>query len=322
MLRDVSLRRRAIVAFALAVVSGSSPVIGAPGRPSLSARFLPADATIGRDLVLQIEVDDAAEVIQRAEVEILKDERAGWTKQGATRSAGLHGIATWSTTFTSTTVWEQSGRQPERILVRAKLYGRRGGLILSLGELDPLEVDVLSPSESEARARIFKPVEAETNEFRVVGYAGGEVKAGTASRLRGVIGVGGGITPRLEVLAYVSVGPSFNEPRGLADGGPLTLGFELSLRAFTRRPGAGELSLFAEPFAMIDLRLPGVDPGVGLRAGVQIPLGRLVELEAAIGGAMTYFTIDPTSDASQVGFTGGARFGLRFGGDRPPEETK
>lgn len=294
-----------------------------PGRPGISARFVPFSATVGEEVQVELEVEDPTETIQNATIELLRDEREGWIQRTATQRPGPGPTQIWSGTYTSTSVWATGGlgvRQPERLLVRAKLFGRRGGLILSLGELDPLEVDVLTPAEAQARSRVFAATAPEEDPLRLVGYAGAEGRAGTSARARLLIGVGGNLTPHLELLFYVLVGPRGAPPGRLDEGGPLTLGFEGSLRAFTRPPGYGDWSLFLEPFLGADLRLPGFDPGLGLRAGLEWPLGRLVELEVALGGGLYRFAV--TGDDPFFGFSGGLRVGLRFGGERPEVEAR
>lgn len=294
-----------------------------PGRPGISARFVPLSATVGEAVQVELEVEDPSGTIQNATIELLRDEREGWISRQAVHRQGPGPTQLWSGTYTSTTVWAPGGlgvRQPERLLVRAKLYGRRGGLILSLGELDPLEVDVLTPAEAQARSRVLAATAPEEAPLRLVGYAGVEGRAGTSARARALIGVGGNLTPRLELLIYVLVGPRGSPPSRLDEGGPLTLGFEGSLRAFTRPPGYGEWTLFLEPFLGADLRLPGFDPGLGLRAGVEWPLGRSVELEVALGGGLYRFAV--TGDDPFFGVSGGLRVGLRFGGERPEVEAR
>lgn len=287
------------------------------GRPGISARFVPLAATIGEELRVRLEVDDPTETIQSATLELLRDEREDWLRRPALRRPGPGVTSSWEGTFTSTTVWNPGGlgvRQPERLLLRARLYGRRGGLILTLGELDPLEVDVLTPKESEARARVLTAEAPEEGGLTLVGYAGADARAGSSARIRGVIGVGGDLSPHLELLFFVLVGPKGAPPSRLEEGGPLVLGFEGSLRTFTRPPGRGLWTLFLEPFLGADLRFPGFDPGAGLRAGLQYPLGRLVELEVAVGGAIYLYSVGGADPF--VGASGGLRLGLRFGGER------
>lgn len=281
----------------------------------ISARFGDMVATIGQDVVARVEVDDPLRVTKRVFVEIRGPKDTKWKRMPAERQGGW-----WIATFTSTTVWNAGGirvDQPEQLEARAILYGARGGVLLVIGEIDPLTVDVLSPAETEARDRAFQAfagTEEAPSEFALTGYVGTEGRAGSGARARAFIGVGGALATNFELLFYVGVGPAFSRPEVVADGGPIVLGFDAALRWFARSPYRHVWSAFFEPLVTLDARLPGVDPGAGARAGVLFPMSDEIAVEVSLGGAVMWFDLD------DIGASGMLRAAVRFGGASDDED--
>lgn len=293
--------------------------VPAASAQGISARFGNMVATYREDFSPRIEIEDRVGVVGRVLLEVRAEGQARWRRVEAEPTGKG---SWWEGTFTSTTVWT-TPKEPRFLQVRAQILGRRGGVLLAPGAQEPLLVEVLTKPEVEARERVFKrhAPDAEEDLFSLTGYVGAEGRAGSGARARLVIGAGGSLTELLELAFYVSVGPAFARPDVVPGGGPLVLGFEGTLRAFTRSPAKNVLTLFVEPVVQVDLRLPGVDPGAGLRGGLSYQLGGSLAAELSAGGAVVFFrAVEPNDPGVEVGFTGGLRLALRFGGPKLVEE--
>ncbi len=283
----------------------------------ISARFGDTVATIGEDVVARVDVRDDNRITKRVRVELRRAGDSAWTRVDAVPPSGMS--RWWVATFTSTTVWNDGGirvAQPEQIEMRAFLYGARGGVLLVIGDIEPLTLDVLSPPEAEARDRALAVYDrgGDDDLLTLTGYVGTEGRAGSSARARLFIGVGGTVTTNVELLVYVGVGPAFAVPTILDGGGPLVLGFDAALRFFARAPHLYTWSPFIEPFATVDVRLPGVDPGGGARAGVLYRVSSEIAAELSIGGALMAFNAASDRDV-ELGGAGMLRLAVRFGGE-------
>jgi hypothetical protein len=291
----------------------------------ISARFGNLVATYREDFVARIEVIDEVGVVDRVVLEARAEGQPGWARAEAARTGRG---AWWIGTFTSTSVYPPGQREPELLELRAKILGARGGILLELGGIEPLFVEVLTKPEVEARERVFRIHSKEPDDDGdelswLTGYVGVDGRAGSSARARVVIGAGGSITETLELILCFSVGPTFSRPQVLQAGGPLVLGAETALRVFTRSPARHALTLFLEPVLLVDIRFPGVDPGAGLRGGLSYQFGGELSFEASLGGAAFLFrAIEPMDPGVEVGFSGGVRLQLRFGGPRVPEAVE
>lgn len=251
---------------------------------------------------------------------VVVDLRApGQTRPHPSAAVREPGGAWWVATFTSTVVPTRLRPDaPIHLALSARVLGPRGGLILAIGEDEPLLVEVLSAPEARAQDRalgVRAQGGAARDELELIGYVGADARAGTSARARGLIGAGARLGPRMELGVLVSVGPAFARPTFTTGGGPLVLGFELALRALTTDPALSLFSGFAEPFVGIDLRFPGVDPGAGLRAGLIWTFSADVALEASLGGAIVLFgAAGEEGEEPRPGASGGLRVAARFGG--------
>jgi hypothetical protein len=288
----------------------------------ISARFGDVVATVGKDIVARVDIRDDKRITKRVRVELRRVGESEWTRVDATPPSGM--ARWWVATFTSTTVWNEGGirvAQPDQVELRAFLYGARGGVLLVIGDIEPLTLDVLAPSEAEARERALAVYDrdVEDEQFSLTGYVGTEGRAGSSARARLFIGAGGNVAPNVELLVYVGVGPAFSTPTIFADGGPLVLGFDLAMRLFARSPHAYRWSPFIEPFATVDVRLPGVDPGGGARAGVLYQVSAEIAAELSVGGAVMAFNVAGGPEA-ELGASGMLRLAVRFGGEQETDE--
>ncbi len=297
-------------ATALLLVLAAAPPAQAQG---ISARFGNLVATLGEDFSARIEVADPIGVVDRVLLEARPRGEARWRRAEAVRTGSGDW---WLGTFTSTAIWS-AAEAPELLELRAKVFGQRGGVLLDVGAADPLEVPVLTKPEVEERERVFRayargPEQEEEGLFWLTGYVGTEGRVNSSARARLVIGAGGSLTDLVELIFFVSIGPAFSPPAELESGGPIVLGPEAAVRIFTRPPSQYDLALFIEPNLQVDLRFPGVDPGVGLRGGLSYRAGTDIAVEISLGGAALWIAPD-------VGFAGTLRLALRFGGPRLAE---
>ena len=299
-----------LVAFAGFVTFGAPLPASAQG---ISARFGNDAAVIGRDVVIRVEVSDPVQAVARVEVDLQAAGSDDWTTKNAVADPTGRDPTWWHATFTSTTVW--TPRPPALFKARARLYGERGGLLLELGSIEPLTVDVITAAESVERARVLGSDRARAEaELPFAGYLGIDGRAGTGARARAYLGFGGPVTPRLELIGFVSLGPAFARPDRAGGGGPVTLGAELAVRGYTRPLGADSWTLFAAPYGTVDLRFSGVDAGGGVRVGVNWIVRSELSVELSLGGAAVAFGLsEADGDDPGLGFVGGLRLGLRLG---------
>ena len=295
--------------------------LAGPGT-GISARFSNRVAVHRQHVTVDILVDDPSGAVARLDVALRTAPDLPWKH----RDAHPRTPRRWSATFTSTTVWggsaETTPARPRAVQVQARLYGRRGGLILSTGVPVPFEMDVLTPEQAARRAAVLdRPAEGPGAYQRFRGYVGAEGRAGAAARARAYFGMGIHLTRDWEwVLVTLSVGPSFSPPAGSRGGGPVTLGFRTAVRRYVRIP-RGIWQPFLAPFASADLRFPGLDTTGGLIAGGARAIGRDVHLEAAVFGAVAWFSAvapEDRRDERTLGFTGGVRLGFRLGAGKTP----
>lgn len=325
--------------------------LAAPGlaqAQGLSARFSNQVATLGAPLDVEVLVEDPIRAVDRVKVELRRADDATWTATTAATRADSGSTRTWVARYDAAALWPADRGAPKSLELRALLYGRRGGLLLVIGEIEPFEMDVLTPDRAAMRARALErpaetPGEPTTgaDAFSLAGYVGAEGRLGSSARARAFIGAGGAIADTLELLGVVVVGPTFAEPADLSGGGPFALGFELALRAYVdpledkasearsgpegREDGSGrrrpqkpkDWNLFAQPFLTGEARLPGFDAGGGLRAGALYWVSNEVAVEASLGGALMGFgLVTPEGETKNLGFSGGLRVGVRFGPER------
>lgn len=257
----------------------------------ISARFVDTWATRGEPIIIEARIEDQIGVVDHVEFELSIDDRRVRTATVAS--------APWSATFASEAVWPFD---PERLEVRARLFGRRGGLLLGLGVPFGYSLEILEPAQSAQRRRDFAPP-PEEGPFPVVVVLAAEARAGSASRTRAHVAVLGPVHPRAQLKLALSVGPSFAEPDVLAGGGPLVLGAELGARFLATRRA------FVDAVATADLRFPGFDPGGAVFVGLHGPWGGIGWEVSAGGGALA---ANATDDVDAV-FFGAVRAGVRFG---------
>lgn len=283
----------------------------------VSARFSNQVAIQGQDVEVEVLLEDPAQVVTRIQVELRRPTDATWT---ATTAAATASRERWVSTFPASIVW--ASPPADTLEVRALLYGRRGGLILVVGELEPFEMDALPPALAEARRRALTRPHSDApatgaDTVPIAGYVGVGARMGSTARARVFIGAGGPLGDTLELRGLILVGPSFSEPQERAGGGPFVLGVELDLRAYVCALSASTWNLFAQPFLGVDLRLPGVDLVGGLRAGGLYWISQEVALEASLGGGPVVFGLSaPAGERTALGFSGGLQLGVRFGPER------
>ena len=151
----------------------------------------------------------------------------------------------------------------------------------------------------------------------MIGWLGTEGRVGSSARIRASIGLGLRLTKLTELEVHGAVGPAFAEPDLLASNGPMVLGIEAGLRVFTRDIRLVLWSPWIEAFGGADFRLPGVDPGIGLRAGVTWNFSADIALDGSLGGMfVVYRAFDPQDRSAVGGASGGLRIEARFGGGR------
>ena len=279
----------------------------------LSARFDTQIVTQGEDVVIEVSVAAPREVVARVQVELRRPDQSTWTATSAAAGAYDPARQIWRATYPAAAVWP-AGPPPDVLEARALLYGRRGGLMLVVGEIAPYELDALPPALAEARRRaLTRPAEpaAEGADVGLVGYIGAEGRLGSTARARVFLGIGVPVARGWEIVPGVHVGPTFDKPDDLG-GGTVLFGAELGARV--RTEPMGKLTLYAWPVTQVDLRLPGVDVGGGLRAGAAYSLGEELALTADVGGLLMLFAASAgDGDRRRAGFSGGLRVGIRFG---------
>jgi hypothetical protein len=279
--------------------------------PGLSARIAPVRAVEGEPMVVLVEVDDAAGAVGAVGVEV-RTATGAWVRASAVQEAVL---GRWRADVPARHV-PPAG---QAIAVRAMVLGARGGLLLDIGHDDPLTVTVSSAERAAVEDRVLRQASTQTHGGpldRLVAYVGAEGRAGTGARVRVLLAVGIALTERQEVTLGVTVGPAFSRPAALSEGGAIVLGVEAGWRAFTQAPRFASFAPYLEVALASDLRLPGVDPSAALRVGLSADLGLDTRIDLSIGGGPVIWSATESAD---LGFAGGGRLALRFGGVGPAE---
>ncbi len=252
------------------------------------------------------------ELIGAVIVDAKAEGAADWSSRRA-EAIDMNGM--YEATFTSTIV----PNSPGRMEIRARIVGTREGTLLELGDDEPLLVEVLSAPEAKKQAELFAPLKKASDEsdLGLIGWVGTEARAGSSARIRASIGLGLRVGKYSEALAHVTVGPAFSRPALLEGGGPMVLGIEGGFRVFTKDVRLELWSPFIEVAAGADLRLPGVDPTLGLRGGLTLNASADVAVDVSIGGMfIVYRALDPEDRSAVGGASGGLRLEARFGGGR------
>lgn len=273
--------------------------------PGLSARLVPVRAVEGEPVPVVVEVTDAAGVVGGVRVEV-RTSSDTWVAAEAERDEAP---GRWRAELAAGLV-PRAGRE---LALRASILGARGGLLLDLGFDEPMTVTVASAEAARTQDRVLR--QASTRQGgpldRLVAYVGLEGRAGSGARARVVVAVGIALSSTQELTLGVAVGPAFARPAALAEGGPLVLGVESAWRVFTDEPRFATWAPFFELGVSADARLPGFDPGLAARVGFSVDLGLDTRLDLAVGGGPVVFAADT---AAELGFVGGGRLTLRFGG--------
>lgn len=253
---------------------------------------------------MRVEVEDPIGVVGRVEV--------AFNVRGHTDTTVVQATTTGDGWWEAKIPAAKIPGAPSWIELRAQVLGARSGVILELGRMEPHEVPVVTVERAREERALFNRASDAERPLPFAGYVGLDARAGTSARARVAVGAGTTIGDFAAVDVAVTVGPAFARPKLLEDGGPIVVGFDVAGRVYGPLLGFGRLSPFAEMFATVDVRLPGVDPGGGLRAGVVHPLGEAIAIEVSLGGAVMAFKA--TDDDGEVGFSGGLRVVVRFGG--------
>lgn len=274
-------------------------------NPGLSARLVPVRAVEGEPVPVVLEVTDTAGVVGGVRVEA-RTSSATWVAAEAERDDTP---GRWRAVLPASVV----PRAGQELALRASILGSRGGLLLDLGFDEPMTVTVASAESMKVQDRVLR--QASTRQGgpldRLVAYVGLEGRAGSGARARVVVAVGIAMSTTQELTMGVSVGPAFARPAAVAEGGPLVLGVEAAWRVFTDEPRFATWAPFFELGVSADARLPGFDPGVAARAGFSVDLGLDTRLDLAVGGGPVLYSADTEAE---LGFVGGGRITLRFGG--------
>ncbi|MEO1334463.1 MAG: hypothetical protein AAFV29_02425, partial [Myxococcota bacterium] len=227
----------------------------------ISARFGNDVAVIDRDVIVRIEVIDPLAAVHSVKIDLRSDASSEWLTATASTAEPSRSSQWWRARFSSKDVWSKA---PRRLQTRARLYGARGGLVLTVGEQTPLTIDVVTAEEDRRRSNVLQK---RSDEAAFSGYLGLEGRANSSARARVYLGFGGPLVPGTELIGAVSLGPAFARPSATAGGGPIVLGAGLEGRVYTQPLSERGSSLFAGPFAAIDARFGGLDVGGGMRAG-------------------------------------------------------
>ncbi len=277
--------------------------------PGLSARLVPLRAVEGEPMPVIVEVDDRARAVGAVRIET-RTATGAWVAVDAEQD-DVEGR--WRAVVPALLVPPAGGE----VAIRATILGARGGLLLDLGFDEPMTARVSSASSAAVEDRVLRAASTRDGSplDRLVAYVGAEGRVGSGARARIVLAVGVALTAQQELTAGVSLGPAFSRPVELSEGGPIVLGVEVGWRVFTQEPRFLSFAPFFEVGAAADLRLPGFDPGLAARVGASVDLGLETRLDLALGGGPVLRAA--TEDAS-VGFAGGGRMTLRFGGGGAP----
>lgn len=312
MLPPMTLGRLLAIAVFVGLVVGS----GSASAEGISARFGNDAAVVGRDVIVRVEVTDPIGAVARVEVDLRPLGEGRWTTASAARQDATNpDDPWWRATFTSTTVWTEP--PPAALQARARVYGARGGLLLALGDIEPLSIEVVTPTQFARRERAFGSADDGADTLAFAGYLGADGRAASSARARVYLGFGTPLARIAELIVYVTLGPAFERPEATAGGGPVVLGTELAARIYTRPLSSASWSLFAAPYGTADIRFPGVDAGGGLRAGAVFVVRSELSIELSLAGAVLAQAVSKADeDDPGVGFVGGLRIGLRLGAVR------
>lgn len=291
------------VLVALVTLASAGPSAGP--SPGLSARLVPLRAVEGEPLPVVVEVDDATRAVGGVRIEV-RTATGGWSAAPA-RLDGIEGR--WRAELPARMV-PPAGQE---VAVRASILGARGGLLLDLGFDEPMTAVVLGTTAARAEDRVLRSASTRTGDplDSLVAYVGAEGRLGSGARARLLLSVGAALTARQELVVGLAMGPAFSRPDALGEGGVFVLGFEVGWRVFAREPRFSSFAPYAELGAAVDLRLPGVDPGLAARVGASLDLGVDIRLDLSVGGGPVIFA---ASEDASIGFVGGGRLALRFGG--------
>lgn len=280
-----------------------SALAGAPGP---SAQLLTPTPETQRDLEVTVRLEDPREIVTAVSVELRRVGAEAWTRYAAERR-GLDFVARIPAAHLPP--------PGEHLELRAELFGKRGGLLFELGFDEPVRARVRSAPEAREEDRAFGARVASspspTERTGVSALVAIDTRLNSRARLRAALGVSFTLSPRLELGLFLSVGPSLAAPPSVASGGPVVVGSEVGLRAWARRASEG-LGVYLEPFVGGDLRLPGFDPGGGLRAGLLVPLEPSLALDLALGGSASVLNLVGVDESPELGFGAQLRIGVRF----------
>jgi hypothetical protein len=278
----------------IAALLGGCVLSALPARaaPGIAVRLVDTWATRGEPLRVEAIVDDPVGVVDRIAFELARD--GEWVATATATGAP------WTATFVADVIWPHA---PQRLELRARALGRRGGVLLDVGRPFPLELDILDPVAAAERRRDLTAASSEEEPFPVTVGVALEGRVGSAARTRVHLAVLGPVSSAVELKLGLSVGPSFAEPAALDGGGPLVFGAELGARL------SADPRWFADLVATADARFPGFDPGGALFVGARGPWGP-VGWEVSAGGGALAAGVDDTPEAV---FFGALRVGVRFG---------
>ncbi|MEE2904710.1 MAG: hypothetical protein VYC39_20440 [Myxococcota bacterium] len=269
-------------------------------KPGISATFGRLTAVQSEDFPVPIRIFDPLGVIQK----VILTLKTPMVKDAVQFSASLDSVQSdGEQRWLALVPAKYIPKAPQTIQLSAVLLTERNGVILSMGEPEGYIVMV----KTNERAIVERQaLQRSQNELQIdapfVGGLGFVGLAGTSSRLRLLVGASGDITDDWEAGVTVTVGPNFGQPTAITTESPVAVGFEaVGRRNFRTIPLIG-IDSFSEPFAGVDLRLPGTDFRVGLRYGLSLPWAGIARVDISVGGGLTLF--DALVDL-QLGFTGG-----------------
>jgi hypothetical protein len=288
--------------------------LGAPAEAlagGIALALVDSPAVAGEPVEATIEVDDPLGLVAAVEVDLARP-GGPWMTQRAIALPGPRSPRRFRARFHDPALLAPA---PPALRLRARALGDRGGVLAELGEAEPLTLELLDRPAAAARAGAEARHAAEVASAReppgsaLHGHLGLEGRAGSGARARLLVGAGGALSARTELVLLVALGPAFAEPAVLAGGGPLTLGVEAAVRAYARAPAGARWAAFAHASVLADLRLPGADAGGALGAGALLRLGPEVGLEASLFGGMLARDLAAGATPAAVG---GLRVALRL----------
>jgi hypothetical protein len=295
---------------AISTTGFARAVFATVGQRGISTRFVGIQAIEGRDLKVYVQVKDGLKVIQKVAVFCRVSGQSEQREYGAQRitSNGRELEQTWVAVVPA----KHLPPALATVELSAHLLTKRGGLVLTLGEPEPFDTQVLSKERARKENAVFQQFNQELQgDFGFVGGIGLEAKAASASRLRAVLSGSGKFTDRWDLSLKVSVGPSALAPQTLQTPSPVVLGFEISGRRRVPSKSILGFDVFSEFFSSVDLSLPGLDGHIGLRFGGSHALGGTGRIDVGLGGGLGWFRIDQAQPV--FGFTGGLQSIVWFG---------